>query len=820
MSSEELAGQPVESVADTLVAHRLLTASQWRMLQGMTDLLVEGWDGDAEAALNTLCSRPHDARLRVLDGRIEFSTGLSSDSLVEELGRVSLEHPGRYTIGEEHGRGGQSRVLVAFDEHIGRQVALKELLQANANRAALRFLREARVTGQLEHPNIVPVYEIGRRAGGELYYTMKLVKGRTLASALRACHSLADRLALLPHFHDLCNAIAYAHNRGVIHRDIKPDNVMVGEFGETVVLDWGVAKVSGSADLPADIPQPSEAVNQTMDGSILGTPAYMSPEQAEGKVDAIDERSDVWGLGVVLFEILTGQTPFPGNSAFEVIGQVLVQPVPEVRTLCPDAPPELIAIVRRALSRRCEERYSDARGMAEEIGAFRSGRRVASYEYSAYELVSRFVEKHRTASLVGAVAVALIMVLTSLAFVQIAHERSLALAQRREAQDFANVMLFDLEGGMAHLSGALPLRRQLLNTALEYYQRNVDPKSGSPAERREMAVAYLKIGDLALSLDRVQEAARAQQMAWRIFNDLAGSGTQMARDDLILSTCRLGAVAAAEGNLDLALDRYQQALNMQQNLPGTDPRTKRDASAIMVNLGLACQRMGKLDDAASWYSKVAAIRQTRLQNAPHDPQAQSDVFELLLYQGMLADAQRHDEVAHQFFSQALQLAQKEIADRPHDLDAQLALAQAQLFDGQSAASAEMLQKLVQQQPDRADLGGTLAEALMAGGHYREAVAAAQAAVKVSETVATRMAIEVDESVAARLSGDVADAEAALRQAIDDAGHLHGRLSWTWYGVRRSLHEPEATALFTALDRLPVEQALPELRRYLTELESH
>ena len=191
-------------------------------------------------------------------------------------------------------------MLAVFDEHIGRDVALKELLRNDTNRVAMRFLREARVTGQLEHPNIVPVYEIGRRPDGALYYTMKLVKGLTLAAALKKCRSLSDRLALLPHFHDLCNAVAYAHHRGVIHRDLKPENVMVGEFGETVVLDWGVAKVRGTADLPAEGGEGMDS-GGTLAGTVLGTPAYMSPEQAGGEVENIDERSDVWGLGAVLF---------------------------------------------------------------------------------------------------------------------------------------------------------------------------------------------------------------------------------------------------------------------------------------------------------------------------------------------------------------------------------------------------------------------------------------------------------------------------------------------------------------------------------------
>ncbi|CAN0591236.1 unnamed protein product, partial [Laminaria digitata] len=167
--------------------------------------------------------------------------------------QVTEEHEGRYSGEREVGRGGLGRGAATYDRHLARQVAKKELLTAeqeaaqagsgSQSQAVARFLREARVTAQLEHPNIVPVYELGRRDGGELYYTMKLVRGRTLKAAIAAADDMQDRLSLLSHFVDLCQAIAYAHSRGVIHRDIKPDNVMIGEFGETLVLDWGVAKL-------------------------------------------------------------------------------------------------------------------------------------------------------------------------------------------------------------------------------------------------------------------------------------------------------------------------------------------------------------------------------------------------------------------------------------------------------------------------------------------------------------------------------------------------------------------------------------------------
>ena len=289
-----------------------------------------------------------------------------------------LETQGRYLVRGEHGRGGQSVVLRAFDVRMGREIALKALRggadgpsPADSN-AARRFLREARLTAQLEHPGIAPVHEIGRRADGRLYYTQKLVRGRTFARALAEADTLADRLRLVPHFAGICQAVAYAHERGIIHRDLKPANVMVGELGETVVLDWGLAKRRGEAELGEAAAPPastgaagaptgaSPAVNRyaggdgggtTQQGTLLGTPSYTSPEQAAGEVGAVDERSDVFSLGVMLYELLAGRRRFVAGTPVALLFQVRSAAPSPIRELCPAAPPELVAVAERALAR-------------------------------------------------------------------------------------------------------------------------------------------------------------------------------------------------------------------------------------------------------------------------------------------------------------------------------------------------------------------------------------------------------------------------------------------------------------------------------------
>jgi hypothetical protein len=350
---------------------------------------------------DTWDDRPPDSTLSLEGGKGRKAPAPTTIT-PEAEGRYRAPDAGREP--EELGRGGLGRVVAVVDGHLGREVARKELLGPSRGPTRERFLQEARVTAQLEHPNIVPVYELGEGDRGA-YYTMRRVRGRTLADALREAPDLPTRLALLDHFVDLCQAIAYAHDRGVVHRDIKPHNVMIGEFGETVVLDWGLAKVRGLADLRGeDVAGRIAATGMgTMDGTTMGTPAYMSPEQARGEVSSIDERSDVWSLGAVLFEMLCGEPPFVGSSPLSVLREVQEAVPPRVRERAREAPPALAAIADKALERDPADRYPTAKALADDVIAWRAGKRVAAYDEPLVDNARRVATRFQ-ASITGAAA--------------------------------------------------------------------------------------------------------------------------------------------------------------------------------------------------------------------------------------------------------------------------------------------------------------------------------------------------------------------------------------------------------------------------------
>jgi WD40 repeat protein len=351
-----------------------------------------------------------------------------------EFDDLASDDPERYEQVSEHARGGLGRVVRAVDRRLGRTVAVKELLRHDpANEA--RFLREAMITARLEHPGIVPVHEAGRWPSGDPYYVMKLVEGRTLRELIAERSALRERLGLLSHVIAVADAVGYAHSEGVIHRDLKPSNIIIGSFGETIVVDWGLA-----CDRKRDLPEPCQPELEpagpgasTVSGKVVGTPAYMPPEQARG--DAVDERADVYALGAVLYELLAGSPPHVDTTPRAVLDRVIAGPPRPLPIVAPGAPVELATIVRKAMARDPDARYPNAIALAEDLRRFTTGKLVSAHSYSIWALVRKRLARHR-----GAVAVALASLLALGAvgiesFRRVVAERNIARSQRGRAED-------------------------------------------------------------------------------------------------------------------------------------------------------------------------------------------------------------------------------------------------------------------------------------------------------------------------------------------------------------------------------------------------
>ncbi len=343
--------------------------------------------------------------------------GRSTERLGAEEDRPSNVDPetfageGRYRDREEIARGGMGRVLEATDTFLGRRVAVKEVLSTSPE-ALRRFAREIRITARLEHPSIVPVYDAGTAANGAPFYVMRRVSGQPLEELVGEATTLAQRLALLPHLAAAANAVAHAHRRGVIHRDIKPTNILVGDLGETVVIDWGLAKVLDDPD--DDIASAAEAMDagdslRTRVGTVFGTPGFMSPEQVAG--ETIDERADVYALGATLYYMLARRPPHARSSGTEMMSAAVIGPPQPLRELVAGVPPELSTIVDKALAHDDRARYRNAGAMVEDLQRFLTGQLVASHRYSRRERLVRFVRAHRVAvGSIGATIVAISIV--------------------------------------------------------------------------------------------------------------------------------------------------------------------------------------------------------------------------------------------------------------------------------------------------------------------------------------------------------------------------------------------------------------------------
>jgi serine/threonine protein kinase/tetratricopeptide (TPR) repeat protein len=558
----------------------------------------------------------------------------------------------RFRVLRPHAAGGLGAVYVALDAELNREVALKQILPRHADDpdSRRRFLIEAEITGGLEHPGIVPVYGLGVYEDGRPYYAMRFIRGDSLKEAIERFHadttlrhdpgrrSLALR-NLLGRLVDVCDAIEYAHTRGVLHRDIKPGNVIVGKHGETLVVDWGLAKPLGKSESSMGgertlMPSSASGSAETLPGSALGTPAYMSPEQAAGELDHLGPRCDVYSLGATLYCLLTGKPPFEGDVG-EILRKVGRGEFPRPRQLEPGIDPALEAVCLKAMATRSEDRYATCRALAFDIERWAADEPVSVYRPPASVRLLRWARKHRTGVAVGAalfqtavvvLAVSTVLLIQSRA--RIDRERRAAESARARAQAINSFLVNDLLGQAdpeRNPAGESVTVRQLLDRAAKSLARAgsiaLEP-SVEGAVRSTIGNAYLELGLYREAVEQLANAERLLEQGDAPLEDIIfaqnrqiwadamrGNFVQLAADQAFkYSEDRLGrehpeTVYAADTWAQInrrnpkAMTLLRENLEVQRRRLGTDHQLAlRAASQLVIALSNA-QTDAALDEA-------------------------------------------------------------------------------------------------------------------------------------------------------------------------------------------------------------------------------
>lgn len=458
---------------------------------------------------------PQDSKADVPPGESQ-ATEVNQTQHWEDSSDVDRDshYTSKYSKKTEPRQGGMAIVWRAFDSKLKREVAYKEMRPDNSDDQQFRtmFLHEAQVTGQLEHPNIVPIYELGEvKASERPYYTMRYVRGKSLAEVIRehhqqtSSHKLNRRglSRLLNIFLDIANAIGYANSRGIVHRDLKPDNVMVGDFGEVLVLDWGLSKLVGSneTDLPP-VKLSSVEVFQTQAGVRKGTPAYWAPEQQQGQVDLIDARTDVYGLGAILYEMLTSNAPHSRKSSGQDSAVAQQQPVaPRDVTLAVPAP--LNAVCVKALQLQRSKRYSSAKEMLGDIEAYLVDEPVSAHRESLYERLLRQSRRHQLVTLVGLVGLAAVaLIVLSMKFLQYEHHKSLLNSEIENLSSIASQEQATLTADIESLRQDVTFLGSL-DEVVDFLQKHENRLASSPMD--DASVSTLEVQQRAVRLGPEEE---------------------------------------------------------------------------------------------------------------------------------------------------------------------------------------------------------------------------------------------------------------------------------------------------------------------------
>jgi serine/threonine-protein kinase len=586
---------------------------------------------------------------------------------------------GRYCIIRLHARGGLGEVFLARDEELGRDVAIKRLRPFHADnpKSRRRFVTEAAVTARLEHPGVVPVHGLVRDADGRPAYAMRFIEGDTLAEAIEQFHAASKPASLrstgdiilstlsgtagprfgslefrqlLARFVAASNAIAFAHSKGIIHRDLKPANIMLGPFGETLVVDWGLAKelanreksaaeidLGGTGDSPGDGADSGNA--ETEIGEVLGTPAFMAPEQAAGEV--VGPAADVYSLGTILYMMLVGQPPIATRSAAIAVHRARTGEYAPPRMVQPAVPRPLDAICRKAMALKPGDRYESALALAADVERWLADEPVSADEETRRERLQRWGRRHRPVAAAGIVLLATAVIgLTATTFLISREQAATALAKQRaeeqrdradqslklaaRAVDTAANRVSDhprLRAGDFH-----DLRADLLATLIPFYEELARKSGDDPAVELQSGLAFERLGNLRREMGQTDRSEKSFRSAVAIFARLAVREPADAeiRRRLAESQRQLGLLLTDTSRTDEARAELETAVRMDRELVAAAPAdpTARFALANALNgLAIAMQADKRPSDAEPVFREALAIAYRLVDNEPENREA-------------------------------------------------------------------------------------------------------------------------------------------------------------------------------------------------------